>query len=449
MPRPTHDPKPATGRVLLVAEAANPEFVSVPLVGWSQVAALRGVVDAHVVTQIRNRDAIARAGWVEGRDFTALDTEHVARPLYLFGRAITGGKGRGWTTLTALQAFAYYAFERALWRKLGAAIRAREFDVVHRVTPLSPTIPSLLAARCRRAGVPFVLGPLNGGVPWPSGFDALRRKEHEWLSYVRSAHALLPGHKSTRRDAAAILVASRDTLSQMPEEARPRCFYLPENAIDPARFPARPPRAPSNPLRASFVGRLVPYKGADMLIEAAAPLVRAKKLVVDVVGDGPERASLEALARREVPDGGVVFHGWVAHDAVHEHLARADVFAFPSVREFGGGVVLEAMALGVVPIVLDYGGPGELVTPRTGFALPMAKRAEIVASFRATLERLVADPNPLAEMRRLAVARVHEHFTWEAKAKRIAELYRWLCDPRGPRPDFPMPIPDSPARNST
>jgi glycosyltransferase involved in cell wall biosynthesis len=434
--------KPGSERILLVAEAANPEFVSVPLVGWSQAAALCERVHGHLVTQVRNRDAIVRAGWVEERDFTALDTEHVARPLYLLGQGLTGGKGRSWTTLTALQAFAYYAFERALWKRFGAAIERHEYDVVHRITPLSPTIPSMLAARCKQAGVPFVLGPLNGGVPWPRGFDHVRRKEHEWLSYVRSAYKLLPGHNSTRRDAAAILVASRDTLEQMPRAARERCFYLPENAIDPARFPAPTARAYARPLRAAFVGRLVPYKGADMLIEAAAPLVRAGKLVVDVIGDGPERARLEALAAREAPAGGITFSGWVQHHEVQAHLARAHVFAFPSVREFGGGVVLEAMALGVVPVVLDYGGPGELVTPRTGFALPMTKRAEIVESFRATLARLAEDPEQLAPLARRGRERVHRHFTWSAKAGRIVELYRWLIDPRTPRPLFPMPIPD-------
>ncbi|NDV53969.1 glycosyltransferase family 4 protein [Salipiger sp. PrR003] len=412
--------------ILAIAEAANPEWVSVPLVGWSLASALRAVAEVHIVTQIRNRDAFLRAGMVEGQDFTAIDSEAFARPMWKLAERLRMGEGKGWTMVQAINALSYPYFERLVWQRFGAGIRAKEWDAVHRITPLSPTVASPLARHCARAGVPFVLGPLNGGVPWPTGFDAERRREREWLSYLRGAYKALPGRESTLRHASAILAGSRHTASEIPSRYREKLLYLPENAIDPARFNKRAMPEPG-PLRAAFVGRLVPYKGPDMLLEAAAPLLRDGRLQLEMVGDGPMRASLEAQATALGVTHGATFHGWLNHRTVQDVLCRCHLLSFPSIREFGGGVVLEAMALGVVPMIVDYAGPAELVTKGTGFKLPCTDRAGIVAAFGAALERLAADPSPLPAMAQAARRHVHAQFTWARKAAQIAEVYDWIA----------------------
>jgi starch synthase len=218
-----------------------------------------------------------------------------------------------------------------------------------------------------------------------------------------------------------------------------RCVYVPENAIDPDRFPLPVRTSPSGPLRVAFIGRLVPYKGADMLIQAAAPLVRAGKVQLNIIGDGPQMAELQALVQREQLTAGVTLAGWVAHGDLQQRLEGSHVLGFPSVREFGGGVVLEAMALGLVPLVVNYAGPGELVTDQTGYRVPLGDRNAIVHSLHDILARLAHDRSELGPIAQRARRRVLARFTWAAKAAQIEKVYDWVAGLRA-KPDFGMPF---------
>jgi len=421
-------------RVLAIAEAANPEWVSVPLVGWSLARALTGVADVHLVTQIRNREAILRAGLVEGRDFTVIDSERLARPLWKLGSFLAGGEGRGWTIQQAVNTLSYPYFEHLVWRRFGPAIRRGEFDLVHRLTPLSPVQQSPIAKKCRRAGVPFVLGPINGGVPWPKGFEAEMKQENEWLSRLRGLSRFLPGRTATLR-ADAILAGSRQTIRDIPAEHHERVIYLPENAIDPARFWRQADHGPTlagGPMRVCFVGRLVPLKGVDMLLQAAEPLLRSGRMTLDIIGDGPVLPQLQKLAAPL--DDAVRFHGWQKHDAVQDIMAGCTVMGFSSIREFGGGVVLEAMALGLCPVVIDYAGPAELVTPETGFAVPIGDRTTVIAGLRAALEACAADPAQVQRKGQAARQRVETLFTWARKAEQVRSVYDWVMKKTDTRP---------------
>lgn len=425
----------ARPRVLLIAEACNPEWVSVPLVGWSHTRAIAQHADVHLVTQIRNRAAIERAGLVHGQDFTAIDSEAVARGVTEFTNKLRGGTKTGWTFASAGAAVSYPYFESLLWTAFRKRLRAGEFDLVHRLTPLSPTIPSPIAPKLRDIGVPFVWGPINGGVAWPKDFDSARRQEREWLSYVRDAYRLLPGYRGTRGSASAIIVGSLDTLAQVPRGFHRRCVYIPENAIDPNRFTKQRTRKAGRPLKLIFSGRLVPYKGPDMLLEAAAPLINAGKVTLDIVGDGPLLQPLRDTVHRDGLGDAVRLPGWVKHQDLQDWLVDSDLFAFPSVREFGGAVALEAMAVGLPPMVVAYGGPGELVTRETGFLIPLGSREQIVNRFRDEIARLCDDPAQIDARSEPAIRRANEYFTWDAKARQVCEIYDWVLG-RREKPDF-------------
>lgn len=412
--------------VLLIAEQANPEWVSVPLVGWSLATAIARQTPALIVTHVRNRDAFLRAGLLESTDFVSIDNESVAAPLHRLSRLLRGGDGKGWTAVTALESLSYYAFESQLWRLLGERIRSGEFALVHRITPLSPTAPSLLASRCHKAGVPFVLGPLNGGLPWPPGFTGRRIAEREWLSYVRSLYKLLPGYRSTRKLAASIIVASSSTKDQLGSEYQSKTLFLPENGVPEEAIVAPAYRARELPLKVLFVGRLVPYKCPDLLIQAAAPLLQDGRLELTIVGGGPLGESL----RRDVNDlrlsDRVHFRGWLGRAQVLEEMSCSDVLALPSIREFGGGVVLEAMARGLPSLVANYGGPAELVDRDTGILVDFEDETSLVANVRSSLEILASNPSVLATLSANCLNKVKREHTWTAKAETILRHYATL-----------------------
>ncbi|MGD9510286.1 MAG: glycosyltransferase family 4 protein [Geminicoccaceae bacterium] len=432
-------------RVLVLAESAHPVSQSVSWVGWAHTRALAERHDVHLVTRSANREAILAAGWREGRDFTAIDLDALEQRILRLASRLRGGDDKGWTVLMALSLPLYLAFERQAWQRFGDRIAGREFDVVHRITPVSPTMPSLMARRCARHGTPFVLGPLNGGLPWPRQFPGIRHAEREWLSYLRFAYRLAPYYRATREHAAAILVGSRDTYGQLPRRYAGKCVYLPENGIDTGRFAdlGGCDAAPAARPRALFVGRLVPYKGCNLALEALAPLLREARLTFTIVGDGPERVALQAQARRLGIEQAVTFAGRVPPDQVARHYREADLFVFPSLREFGGGVVLEAMAMGVVPVVVAYGGPGELVTGDCGLAVPMEVQPRLVASLRAAVAGLLDDSQRLGAMSAAARARVASLFRWERKAEQTTAVYEWVTRRRATKPDFHFLSPDN------
>ncbi len=410
-------------RILLVAEACNPTWASVPLVGYNLARALAARADLEVtaVTHVRNRTALENDPLASSAELHFIDNELIAGPLYRLGKLLRGGKTLSWTTNMAMAWPAYICFERQVFKQFRNSLKESRFDLIHRITPVSPTLGSPLAGRVK---VPMILGPLNGGLPWPKQYPELRRQEREWLVPLRGLYKWLPYYRSTYRRAAAVIAGSRHTASEIPRFFEGKRFYMPENGVDPDRFPVADGwPEPLGSFRFITVGRLVPYKGMAFVLEAMRDSAALRACELHIVGDGPDRERLESLVREFDLRENVHFRGWLDQQALAMELGRSQAFVFPSLREFGGGVVLEAFGRGLPAIVVDYGGPGELVTPRCGMALPVAPAAELVPALREAMEQLASDPDQCRRLGQEACRKVRQEFTWEAKAARIVEIY--------------------------
>ncbi len=227
----------------------------------------------------------------------------------------------------------------------------------------------------------------------------------------------MPFARSTYRNAAAIIAASSQTYAEFAEY-RDKLFFVPEPGIAAPCVSAdsRSPE-PGAKLDLIFVGGLVPWKACDLALRAAAPLLRSDLARFTVVGDGPERNRLEQLARSLGIEKAVSFCGWLSHAEVLRRLRSADVFVFPSVRDIGAGVVFEALATGAVPVVADFGGPGDIVHPEVGYKVPLTNESDVVAQMEKILTELAHDRDRLEQLRRQGMAYARESLTWDAKAR--------------------------------
>jgi glycosyltransferase involved in cell wall biosynthesis len=417
-------------RVLILAHDCNPEWPSLPVVGYKTARAIAELADVVVITHIRNRQNIEKVGLGKAQ-VRYINDEKISGPLLRLEYFLRGGSDLGWTITVAMGYPRNLSFEWQAWKATRSELRHGRFDVVHRLTPMSPATPSPFASW---SPVPFIIGPLNGGLKWPPEFRNERAREREWLSYLRDLYRLLPYSGSTFRKSAAILAAFRHTMSDLPKDAQSKVINFPEVGVDPAIFDKVSERPAGRQKTIITAGRLVPYKVHEILVRAFAnyPSLPARLVIV---GDGPERPAIERLVNSLGIHDRVELIPWVEQSRLGELMRESDIFAFPSIRELGAGVVVEAMACGLACVVVDYGGPSMLVDSDRGIKIALGNKEELIRKFGEALVHLVADEQTTVRLGVAAREHVMRFYTWEAKARKILAVYEWVLG-RGPQPFF-------------
>ena len=422
-------------RILVLGPDCNPEQVSMPYVTFSHAAALAQLHDVTLAVRAPSEEPVRRAK-APFRSIEVIRMPWLDR-IYAWSLRRIFKYNFNNQALTASLYPLYLAFERRAWRQLRPRIVAGEFDVVLRIYPMNTVFPSPFAFFLRKGPIPFVVGPLNGGLPYVQGFSQAE-KQKQWTSGLRHLYRFMPFSRSTYRNAAAIIAASSQTYAELSAH-REKLFFVPEPGIAQSLCYGDTRSAePGTKLELIFVGGLIPCKACDLALRAAAPLLRNDLATFSVVGDGPERGRLEQLAKSLGIEKAVSFRGWVDHAEVLRRLRAADVMVFPSVRDFGAGVVFEALATGAVPVVADFGGPGDIVHPEVGFKVPLTNENDFVAQMEKILTELAHDRDRLERLRRQGMTYARECLTWDAKAQATTKVLRWAVR-QSPKPDLPPP----------
>jgi glycosyltransferase involved in cell wall biosynthesis len=258
----------------------------------------------------------------------------------------------------------------------------------------------------------------GAGPPWTWSFTMHGPNEFYDTSRFRLA--------AKGGSAAAVVCISDFARSQVmgfaPEDRWSR-FRVVHCGLDPTEFdPGRQPRrVATDCFQVLYVGRLVPFKGQAILLEAIAAIrARGVDARLTVIGEGPSRERLERRVEELGLTGVVAFAGAVGQDEIRLRYAAADAFCLPSFAEGVPVVLMEAMAMRVPVVTSRIMGISELVQDGEDGLLVRPGRADELAT---ALERLARDPELRERLGRRGREKVVAEFDVRESGRRLARIF--------------------------
>lgn len=407
--------------VLLSAYGCEPDKGSEGGVGWNWALQLAKGAEVHVVTRKARRPSVE-----------AYLKEHgLKNPRFIYVEL------PDWTLkykTSTLGMNIYYMFwQLACWVKCRSLVEELGIDIAHHVSFMSLTRGSFVPF----LGVKSVIGPIGGLQTVPKAAKPVMRSRI--MESIRSMAVKFfrfnPVGLLTAWKADLLVMANASNQKVMPKAIRDKAVTGLQ--IGTPIISARPCPELDGPIVFHWSGRFVDHKGLEILIRAVdhlktnAPSVYRNIRVV-VSGSGP----LEKFYRKLINELGLAeafeFLGWVTLAEMNAIWDRSHVFVFTSLRETTGMALQEAMMREVAPIVIDNGGPGEMVTEDSGIKVSGEDFQELVSHLADGMAALAEEPEKGIQMGIKARERALEYYSWDAVGSQMLGLYEALLDGRKP-----------------
>ena len=295
--------------------------------------------------------------------------------------------------------------------------RLAGFDLVH-FYGLYDLLGPIVSYFCRRKGIPYVIEPMGMYRP----IDRSIGIKNIWHRTVGAA---------LWRNAAMVIATSELEEQDLIEDGVPRGkISVRYNGISadltataPARggFRSKWGMSTNEPL-ILFLSRLIPRKGADLLIEAFAQACpdSGRLVIAGPEGEPGYRAQLEKCARESGVAARVLFTGPLYQEEKSSVLADADIFVLPSRYENFANVAAEAMACGVPVIITPFCGIRSLVDGRAGLVVGPEKEA-----LAAALEQLLHDKSLYARLKE-GCREVTSQLNWDHLTGQMEDYYKGI-----------------------
>jgi glycosyltransferase involved in cell wall biosynthesis len=428
--------------LLIVAEYASMAMAGEPRLPLHYYRILRSRgVDVHLLVHERNREELL-ALFPEDADRLHFSSDiWLHRLLWSIHRLLP--ERLSWFTAGTAMRLLTQCLQSRMAKTI---IRRHRINLVHLPIPVTPREPLAIYD----LGAPMVIGPMNGGMSYPKGWQSYGNPGVNFFMRFgrpvsRALNRLIPG----KLRAQLLLVANARTRSALPGGLTMPVVELSENGVDLRLWTGEARSLSGQSVEVPhfvFMGRLILWKGVDMLLEAFAALVQNQSASLTIIGDGDELPQLMALATSLGLDWSldgeqagranqVTFVGWRSQAEAADIFRRSDVFVLPSLLESGGAVILEAMAMGLPVIAADWGGPADYVDPHCGMLIATDNRPQLIDDLAVAMLCLIESPELRQRLGMTGRLRVYRDYDWERKVDRMVELYDGLLAERSQRSD--------------
>lgn len=321
--------------------------------------------------------------------------------------------------------FYYHLWQIKAYFAARRLTRDLHFDLFHHITYANDWLASFIGALLP---LPYVRGPGGGAHRTPRGFEGEYSLKGRLWEKVRALGQWVFRHDPFfirgQNRARAILLCNHEAMAKLPGKWASKAHLFPVSGVSGEDLAMAAAPKSAGRFRVLSAGTLIRVKGFGLAIKAFKGFAAVHpEASLSIIGSGPEAPRLRALVRSSQLQGRVQLCGAKPRDELLSEMAASDVFLFPSLRDGGGTVVVEAMATGTPVICLDAGGPGTYVTGECGIKVVPHSPQQAIHDLAGALELLYQDEDLKRRLGQAAHQRAKAVYHWDRLGERLMDIY--------------------------
>ena len=404
-------------KIIVVSYDLNPYWGSEATHCHNWLLAIAGLLDIEAVVHIKNRPNIERFSYPDNIHFRFIDTD---TKLSRFG------------SRAGIYNLPYSAFERQLKRDIIPLIKTGSYEFIHLLSPAGIHYNTDLY---RSINLPYVLGPIEGGLRLPDGFEKIFDTKGKIKNRIRTAFynrmKRNSGFAEYVRHASRVIINTDNVREYLPEDLSTGVYTIFDSVVHLEDIPDMDLKPERNRIIVTFSGSIRRIKGIELLVDSAELLRKLDKnlfnrLLFRIIGDGPLLDSIKQRLNRNGLSKNFEIIGKIPRKKALDLVADSDIFCLPSLRENGGMAIIEAMAIGLPIITSDHGGPAFSVCDDCGIKIKPTSMEQYIRELAEAIARLANDRSLRLSMGKTAREHASKEFTVHAVRDKLRDIYEGL-----------------------